>query len=105
MPHRLLHALCFPIGAALWVAVVLPYRALRRRPSSRGLAGAFPLKTYADYPFGVLVNDTFDRFSAPIEHRVTREQLADMLERAGLKQIAVLANHGWIGDAMVPEPR
>jgi SAM-dependent methyltransferase/uncharacterized protein YbaR (Trm112 family) len=102
IPHLLLHALCYPVAAVLWAGVVLPYRAVRRLAPRSRLAEAFPLKTYADYPFGVLVNDTFDRFSAPIEHRFTRREVAEMLERADLEDVTVIPNHGWIGDARVP---
>lgn len=104
LPHRLLHALCVPLAAALALAVVWPYRLLRRIPRLRGVANAFPLKTYADYPFGVLVNDQFDRFSAPLERRYTRAEVQAMLQRAGLTDVSVIANHGWVGDGLVATP-
>jgi 2-polyprenyl-3-methyl-5-hydroxy-6-metoxy-1,4-benzoquinol methylase/uncharacterized protein YbaR (Trm112 family) len=103
MPHRLLHVLCYPMAALQWIGAVLPYRLLRRYRVTAALADPLPLKTYADYPFAVLVNDTFDRFSAPIEHRLGRVQVQEMLQRAGLQEIAVVPNHGWIGDGVVPE--
>jgi hypothetical protein len=102
LPHRLLHALCVPLAALLALTVVWPYRLLRRVPRLRRPAEAFPLKTYADYPFGVLVNDQFDRFSAPLERRYTRAEVEEMLQRAGLEDVTVLPNHGWIGDGRVP---
>jgi glycosyltransferase involved in cell wall biosynthesis/SAM-dependent methyltransferase/uncharacterized protein YbaR (Trm112 family) len=98
MPFWLLRQLCYPLSAMLWVGVVLPYRALRAYPQTAGLARLLPLKTYADYPFTVLVNDQFDRFSAPIEQRFSRAQVQVMLERAGLEQVTTLPNHGWVGD-------
>jgi ubiquinone/menaquinone biosynthesis C-methylase UbiE len=101
LPHRLLHALCVPLAAVLALTVVWPYRLLRSVPRLRRLAAAFPLKTYADYPFGVLVNDQFDRFSAPLERRYTRAEVEAMLERAGLEDVSVLPNHGWVGDGRV----
>jgi len=104
MDHRCLHALCYPLAATLLVAVVTPQRALRRRPHGRALAAALPLKTYVDYPFGVLVNDQFDRFSAPLERRYTAGEVRDCLACAGLEDIVVLANHGWLGDGRRPPP-
>jgi SAM-dependent methyltransferase len=98
LPRRLLHILCYPLAALLGVAFVWPYRILRRVPRLRWMAEALPLKTYADYPFGVLVNDQFDRFSAPLERRYRRDEVAAMLEAAGLTGVQVLPNHGWIGD-------
>jgi len=98
LPHRLLHALCVPLAVVLALTIVLPYRLLRRIPRLQRLAAPFPLKTYADYPFGVLVNDQFDRFSAPLERRYTRAEVHTMLGGAGLSDVQVLANHGWVGD-------
>jgi ubiquinone/menaquinone biosynthesis C-methylase UbiE/uncharacterized protein YbaR (Trm112 family) len=103
MPHRLLHAVCLPLAAALMVGIVVPYRVLRRRPRGRRFAEALPLKTYADYPFGVLVNDQFDRFSPPLERRFTREEVEGMLKELQLEHICVRANHGWVGDGLIPE--
>lgn len=101
LPHRLLHALCVPLAAVLALIIVWPYRLLRRLPRLERLAAALPLKTYADYPFGVLVNDQFDRFSAPLERRYTREEVFRMLQETGL-EVSVLANHGWVADGRVP---
>lgn len=102
MPHRLLHAACYPLAALLFIAVVLPYRLLRRFPRLEPIADALPLKIYADYPFGVLVNDQFDRFSAPIERRFTREQAERLMVDAGLEDVRVLPNHGWVCDGRRP---
>lgn len=101
LPHRLLHALCVPMAVMLALVSVWPYRLLRRIPHLQGVAAAFPLKTYADYPFGVLVNDQFDRFSAPLERRYTRAEVLAMLKRAGLTDESVVSNHGWVADGRV----
>jgi SAM-dependent methyltransferase len=102
LPHGLLHALCYPLAALLHVAFVAPHRALRRRSRGRLIAETLPLKTYADYPFGVLVNDQFDRFSAPLERRFTAADVRAMMEAAGLEDVVVLANHGWVADGRRP---
>lgn len=98
LPHRALHVLCYPLAVGLQVTFVAPYRALRHRPRGRDLATALPLKTYADYPFSVLVNDQFDRFSAPLERRYTAAEVRGALTAAGLADVVVLPNHGWVGD-------
>jgi SAM-dependent methyltransferase len=102
MPHALLHVLCYPLALLLLALAVAPYRALRRRPGGRRIADALPLKAYADYPFGVLVNDQFDRFSAPLERRFTRSEVEAMLRGAGLADVSVLPNHGWVGSGRRP---
>jgi hypothetical protein len=98
MPHGLLHALCYPVAALLFAAFVLPYRVLRRTRGMRRIADGFPLKFYADYPFTVCVNDQFDRFSAPVETRYTREEVEALMLSAGLEDVHVLAHHGWIAE-------
>jgi ubiquinone/menaquinone biosynthesis C-methylase UbiE len=102
MPHRLLHALCYPIAAVVYCVFVLPYGFMRGIPKLHRIADAFPLKTYADYPFGVCVNDQFDRFSAPIETRYTRAEVEAMMAGAGLEEIEVRPHHGWIAEGTRP---
>jgi SAM-dependent methyltransferase len=102
LPHRLLHALCYPIAGALFAGIVLPHRALRHRRLGARIAVQLPLKFYADYPFSVCVNDQFDRFSAPIEQRFERAEVERMLRDAGLEDVQVLPNHGWVGSGRRP---
>jgi SAM-dependent methyltransferase len=105
LPYRLLHAVCYPIAACAYGLFVLPYRLTRRIPSLRRLADALPLKTYADYPFAVCVNDQFDRFSAPIENRYTKQEVEAMMRAAGLVEVQVLPNHGWVAEGTRPAAR
>ena len=102
MPRRLLRALSYPIAATLFGIFVIPYRITRREPSLHRVAEALPLKAYADYPFGVCVNDQFDRFSAPLEWRFTADEVQAMLEAAGFVDTLILENHGWIGSGRSP---
>ncbi len=104
LPHPILHLLCYPLSAALWTFVVLPSKALGRSETTRGLLRYVPLQTYVNYPFGVLVNDQFDRFSAPLERRFTRPQVEAMMRRAGLRDVVVLPNSGWVADGVVVGP-
>ncbi len=102
LPHSVLHVLCYPLAALLFVIAVLPHRLGMRLPALERLTNQLPLRTYADYPFGVLVNDQFDRLSAPIEHRYTQDEVHAILERAGLDEIVVLPNAGWVADGVRP---
>lgn len=103
MPRPLLRALSYPIAAGLFATFVFPYRVTRRVPRLERFATGLPLKAYADYPFGVCVNDQFDRFSAPIERRFTPEEVRAMLEDAGFTDVLVIENHGWIGSGRSPQ--
>ena len=102
LPYRLLHALCYPLSVGLFATCVLPYKGLRRFRHLRRIADAFPLKTYADYPFRVCVNDQFDRFSAPIERRYTAEQVRQWFVSAGLEDVEIRPHHGWVASGRIP---
>jgi SAM-dependent methyltransferase len=102
LPTRLLLAACHPIAAVLFVCFVAPHRAGRHRPRLRRIADSLPLKAYADYPFVVLLSDQFDRFSAPIEHRFTRGEVARMFDRVGLEEVLILENNGWVAHGRRP---
>ena len=80
------------------LAIVLPYRAMQ----SLGfpVKDTWPLAIYVKYPFNVIYNDQFDRFSAPIEKRYSEAEVRALLESAGLRDIGVHARYGWIGDGV-----
>jgi hypothetical protein len=86
----------------LWGMFVLPFRLMRGVKRLDRLTAALPLKTYANYPFGVCVNDQFDRFSAPIEWRFTANEVKALLVNGGFTETVVLENHGWVGSGRRP---
>jgi ubiquinone/menaquinone biosynthesis C-methylase UbiE len=94
IPHRVLHGLSYPAAAAAFAGFVWPYQILRAAGLS-SVAERLPMKQYAQYPFRVCVNDQFDRFSAPIEYRYTREEARGWFERAELEEITIRPNFGW----------
>ena len=98
MPFPLLRACCFALSVGLWLGVVGPYKLLRRFGVPIG--DRWPLATYAKYPFAVLYNDQFDRFSAPVEKRYGRDEVRALLERAGLSNVSVQPCFGWIGEGI-----
>ena len=102
MPRPLLRALSYPVAAAVYGLFVVPHRYSRGIERLEALAAGLPLRAYADYPFAVCVNDQFDRFSAPIEWRFTADEVRSMLEDAGLVDVVVLENNGWLGSGRRP---
>jgi SAM-dependent methyltransferase len=96
LPHPVLRALCWPLSAALMATVIWPYRVLSRfgvRAHEK-----LPLFVYARYPFRILYNDQFDRFSAPLEQRFDRGEVVRLLQDAGLRDVSVYPSFGWIGE-------
>lgn len=102
LPHSAVYALAFPAAVAAFSFFVWPYRLLKKIPGLKSLAEKFPMKQYAHFPFRVCINDQLDRFSAPIENRYTRQQVADWLKRAKLESPAVNAAYGWVGTGRKP---
>jgi SAM-dependent methyltransferase len=91
LPYNILHFLCYPIAYLSYAVLIIPYKYIFRKFIKTG----WPLGAYADYPFQVILNDTFDRFSAPIENRYSKEQIVQWYKNAGLKNIEVLGGSGW----------
>ena len=102
LPHRAVYALAFPAAVAAFGLFVWPYRLLRHIPGLKSLVEKFPMKQYANFPFRVCVNDQLDRFSAPIENRYTKQQVAGWLDRARLESPKVNAAYGWVGTGRKP---
>jgi SAM-dependent methyltransferase len=100
LPFPVLRAACWLLSLCLWAAVVLPYRLLSRLGIT--LHQHWPIFVYSKYPFTVLYNDQFDRFSAPIEKRYDPDEVVALLRRAGLEGITVRRCFGWIGDGRKP---
>jgi SAM-dependent methyltransferase len=99
MPFPLLRVACRALSAALWVGIVGPYRAL----GAMGVdVSRWPLSVYTKYPFNVLYNDQFDRFSAPIEKRYTAQSAHKLLADAGLTDISVRECFGWVAEGRKP---
>jgi SAM-dependent methyltransferase len=95
LPFPLLRALTLLLAVGLWAVWVVPLRLLRRHPRWRAPLASLPLGQYADYPFRVLWNDQFDRFSAPLEKRYRREEVQELMTAAGLEDVVILPGYGW----------
>lgn len=100
MPFPLLRALCWGLSVGLYTGIVLLYRCLSRLGMRRH--EQWPLFVYTKYPFAVLYNDQFDRFSAPIEKRYDRDAVRRLLENAGLRDVRVRPCFGWVADGVKP---
>jgi 2-polyprenyl-3-methyl-5-hydroxy-6-metoxy-1,4-benzoquinol methylase len=101
LPHSAVYALAFPAAVSAFAFFVWPYRFLNAI-GLKSLAEKLPMKQYANFPFRVCINDQLDRFSAPIENRYTRQDVADWLNRAQLEKAKVNAAYGWVGTGRKP---
>lgn len=91
LPHKVLYLFCYPIAILSYLIFVLPYKIFLKKTNNVN----WPLRLYSDYPIKVLLNDTFDRFSTPVENRYTKEEILKWYGRTGLKDIKILGGGGW----------
>ncbi|HTZ08590.1 MAG TPA: class I SAM-dependent methyltransferase [Acidimicrobiales bacterium] len=93
LPHRLLRVLSAPVALALWVGVVGLGSAGERL--GIGPLARLPMASYRGTPLRSLMLDTFDRLSAPVEHRYVWEDLAPWFAAEGLVVEAARDETGW----------
>jgi SAM-dependent methyltransferase len=93
LPHPALKVASSPIAALLYYGVVAP-GAYGDRRGINALSG-LPMNAYRGKPLRSLILDTFDRLSAPVEHRYLWEDLAPWFEEAGLVVDAARDETGW----------
>lgn len=78
------------ISDVLAGVVYLPLARLAAALERRGRAvEAFPLSEYRYRSLYAMRTDALDRFGTRLEHRFTRQSVAELLERAGLEGVAV----------------
>ena len=92
-PHRWLRLLSAPVAALLYLGVV-QLGAFGQRAGIGPLA-RLPMAAYRGKPFRSLLLDTFDRLSAPVEHRYLWEDLAPWFEEERLVIDAARDEAGW----------
>jgi SAM-dependent methyltransferase len=98
LPFPVLRALCWMLSVFLYAGVVLLYRALGALGVT--VSDRWPLFVYTKYPFTVLYNDQFDRFSAPLEKRYSEAEARELLESSGLREVRAYPMFGWIVDGV-----
>lgn len=101
-PYRVLDAFAWLAAAFGYTVFSLPYKYLSRWRLTKGFAQQLPLQRYAKDGFRICHNDQFDRFSAPIEHRHTREEVRSWFVREGLEDIKIAPHWGWIASGRKP---
>jgi SAM-dependent methyltransferase len=95
--RKIISKLPFPIkffiSQLIGLIVYLPLARLSMLMEKFGLnVKNFPLSDYRHKPFYVLRTDALDRFGTRLEHRFSKKEIADMLERAGFNNISFSEN-------------
>lgn len=81
LPAWLKHTITDVIAALAY----LPLAKLSKGMERLGMrVASVPLSYYRNHSFYTMRTDARDRFGTPLEHRYTRRQITDMMQRAGL---------------------
>jgi SAM-dependent methyltransferase len=103
LPYPLLERLAWLVAVVGYCSFSLPYRYFSQRPMTHLLVRDFPLQRYAIDGFRVCYNDQFDRLSAPLEHRFTRNQVLDLFAHEGLVDVHIKPHYGWLACGRKPQ--
>ncbi len=87
IPPKALYFLCSVFSPLVFICLSLPSRLLSKFKSTAHLAKAMPFN-FAEGPFA-LGADLYDRFSAPIEYRFSREEVYDLFAKTGFSGINI----------------
>jgi SAM-dependent methyltransferase len=94
LPHPLLYALCTAAAPFVYLAFTMPHRVLSRLPSCRFVAAGLPFR-HGRSLFS-LTGDLYDRFSAPVEYRYSRQGAAQLARDVGFSVRQVHYERGWM---------
>lgn len=94
LPHTVLYRCCQVAAPVVFLTFTIPARAARSVPGLSGIADRVPFR-HGTGLFG-LVGDLFDRLSAPIERRYDRAGATGLFREAGLDDVRVMQERGWM---------
>jgi len=97
IPRKIIYALCWLFSPFVFIVFSVPAKILRRFKLTEEIAARVPFN-FGRGPFS-LRGDLFDRFSAPIERRFSREEIDTLFSECGFGRITItrLKNSpGWV---------
>jgi ubiquinone/menaquinone biosynthesis C-methylase UbiE/uncharacterized protein YbaR (Trm112 family) len=100
MPNRVLYNLCRFASPFVYVLFTVPATLGRRVRVLAPFANSVPFR-HGSGPFS-LVGDLYDRFSAPVEFRYSRRSARAFFSDAGLEQVMVADERGWMVSGRKP---
>lgn len=102
MPPLLLEVLCRAASPAVFLACGVPSRLARRIPGGSRFADVMPFR-HAQGPWS-LWGDLYDRFATPIERRYSRADAVSLFREAGLQDVTIAKDRGWMVAGNKPLP-
>ena len=100
MPNRVLYNLCRLASPFVYVLFTVPATLGRRVRVLAPVANSVPFR-HGSGPFS-LVGDLYDRFSAPVEFRYSRNSARAFFHDGGLERVTVAEERGWMVSGVKP---
>lgn len=94
LPPYLLYIFCIILAPVVLLLCSLPYRLLKQIWFTKNFAEKIPFRHTVR--LDCLRADLYDRLSAPIEKRYSRQQISEWLEKADLSQAGLVYCRGWV---------
>jgi len=91
-PSKLKIGICNLLAVLFYLPFVAFAKMLLFVGVSERIVCKIPLSWYVDKSFHIIRNDSLDRFGTPLEQRFSKQQITDMLEYAGCKNIVFADN-------------
>jgi len=76
------------LAIVIYLPLVLLVRLLRKLGFKK-FADFIPLSSYHNKSFFVIRNDSLDRFGTKLEHRFSKKEVIEMMEKSGLENIVI----------------
>jgi len=91
-PERLKSMVCDLLAVTLYLPFVFLTKVIKSIAPSGQFYKRIPLSYYADKSFKIIRNDSLDRFGTPLEQRFSKNQIEQMMKKAGLTDIVFSQN-------------
>lgn len=92
LPRPIKHAICDMLAVLIYLPFVALATIIKRVFPKRQWYQKVPLSWYVGKTWRVIRNDALDRFGTALEQRFSREQIANMMQNAGLVHIQFSPN-------------
>lgn len=90
MPKFIKNLLCDFIAVLIYLPLIVLSKVMGRISTSA--AKKMPLSYYRNKSWCIIRNDARDRFGTPLEQRFSRDQITEMLQKAGMKKVVFSPN-------------
>lgn len=94
MPPELLYFFCVLASPFILLSCSLPHQLLKKIKSTKNFANRIPYRHTCNLE--IIVSDLYDRFSPPIEHRYSEDEVRDWFLGVDFEDVRIVNYRGWV---------